>query len=185
MKCRGRLCVSRRGFVPSQRDCAANDLQQAEQASSPPKGYTTTTTDSRDDGEASSGRLRGQQSSSEPRQRRQQGGLSKPKIPTVAQDIPILVRRVVHTMVPRTCLMFVPNRPVVVDVQSPRDREDPISKYAHCPPSWSSIRGICGEGRSVTSPSGCDMTASPLGWCLGSAWQYRRRDMSPVLVMCR
>lgn len=132
------------------------------------------------------GRLRGQQSSSEPRQRCQQGGLSKPKIPTVAQDIPILVRRVVHTMVPRTCLMFVPNRPVIVDVQSPRDREDPISKYAHCPPSWSSIRGVCGEGsRSVTPPSGCDMTASPLGWCLGSAWQYRRRDMSPVLVMCR
>lgn len=59
MKCRGRLCVSHRGFFSSRRDCAANDLQQAEQALSPPTGYTTTTAGSWDDGEVSSREVQG------------------------------------------------------------------------------------------------------------------------------
>lgn len=117
MKCRGRLCVSRRGFVPAEETAPPttsnrpNGNRALRQDAQRPHVFGGMTARSL------LGRFRGQQSSSEPRQRRQQSGLSKPKIPTVAQDIPILVRRVVHTMVPRTCLMFVPNRPVVVDVQ--------------------------------------------------------------------
>lgn len=56
---------------------------------------------------------------------------------------------------------------------SDRDSEGPISKYASRPPSWDSIRGICGEGRSIPAPSGCDMTAPPLCW-----WPWFRLAVS-------
>ena len=161
MKCQGRLCVSRHGFVPSRRDCAANELQQAEQAPSPQTGYTTTTAGSRDDGDVSSREVQGELSSSEPRQRRQQSGLSRSEIPIVAQDIPISVRRAVHIMVPRTCLMFVPNRPELL-IGNHRDREGPISQYTNRPPSVAFDSGDLQRRWECHTPRRGDMTAASL-----------------------
>lgn len=103
----------------------------------------------------------------------------------VAQDIPILVRQVVHPMVPRTCLMFVPNWAELL-MCNHRDREGPNSQDTNCLFSVVFDSGDLQRRRECHVPQGMWYNCCAL-WVdgLGSAWQYRHRDMSPVLVICR